>query len=70
MNVKYLDMPGTVRGFSHKVTEPDGDYVTIVLNSRLCRSAQEKAYRHEMSHIECDDFLSECADNIEGERHD
>ena len=51
------------------VTEnPDGGH-TILLNARLTREAQLKAYDHAMKHIENDDFRKENVQRIEAERH-
>ena len=67
--VVYLDMPCAIRSFVRLSAEPDGDYATIVINSRLCCYEQRKAYRHEVLHLLHDDFFSSCADDIERERH-
>jgi acylphosphatase len=65
-NVVYVDLPTTVRGFVRY--NPDGTY-TIVINSRMSAEQQRKTWIHEMRHIECDDFSSSEADEIERRRH-
>ncbi len=69
INVKFMDMPHTVRGCV--VRDYDGDeYYTIMINSRMSADMQLSAYRHELEHIDCSDFASDHAvDYIEGIRH-
>lgn len=65
--VIYLDLPTTIRSF---VRETEDGY-TIVINPRLSIYEQQKAYKHEVEHIEKDDLHSgKCADQIETERHE
>lgn len=67
INVKYVDMEPKVRGCVAK--NEDGSY-TILLNSRCGRLAQEKAYLHELEHINKEDFDSdEPITEIEARRH-
>jgi hypothetical protein len=43
---------------------------TIVINENLCQAKRIKAYRHEMYHIEHDDFFSgRDVSDIEREAH-
>jgi len=63
----YLDMPLSIRGVS--VINPDGT-ITVYINSRLTYEQQRKAYQHEISHIDNDDFNNyddinniECSNN-------
>jgi len=65
--VKMIDLPHSVRGFSHMDAEC---FYTIVLNSRLSAEMQRKTYLHEVDHIEKGDFCSRAtADQIEKKRH-
>lgn len=67
--VRLVDMPCSVRGCV--VRHYDGEeYYTVMLNSRLSSDMQEKAYLHEITHINNDDFSSNLsADEIESIRH-
>ena len=65
IRVILRDMPMSVKGFT---VLKDG-YFTIVINANLSREAQERTYRHEMSHIQSGDFEKECADMIELQSH-
>lgn len=56
---RTTDLPCRVHGFVEKTCEPDGDYYTIVLNSRLSYEMLRGTYLHEMEHIDNDDFYSE-----------
>lgn len=49
------DLPTTVGGYT--LRDHSGDY-TIVLNARMSRERQLEAYRHELGHIQGDDFSS------------
>lgn len=63
-------MPVRVRGYIKETCEPDGDYYTIVLNSRLSYEQLRDTYLHEISHIDNDDFHSEGGvQQIESARH-
>lgn len=63
--VKYIDMPTTIRSFVRE--SPDG-YETIVINPRLSDYMQRLAYRHEVAHIERGDLDdARDADEIETE---
>lgn len=67
VRVRLVDMPTTVPGFS--IQTPDG-WTTIILNSRCSHSKNLESYRHEMEHIENDDFSSELSvDEIEAVAH-
>ena len=59
MTAKLFDMPARVRGYIKETCEPDGDYYTIVLNSRLSHEQNCETYLHELKHMEEDDFHSE-----------
>lgn len=63
-NVVFADLPCTIRGFVRYNQEDDSN--TIVLNSRLNRETQIECMKHELKHIERDDFYSEkSVDQIE-----
>lgn len=69
MNVILCDLPERVKGMVVRTFDGDECY-TIVLNSKLNREQQLEAYRHELEHIECDDFASNWpVDEIEWVRH-
>ncbi len=69
MNVILCDLPERVKGMVVRTFDGDECY-TIVLNSKLNREQQLEAYRHELEHIECDDFASDWSvDEIEWVRH-
>ena len=65
----YEELPCKVKGLVRETCEPDGDYYTIVLNSRLSFEQQQKTYLHEVEHIENDDFRKENVNEIEKIRH-
>ncbi len=49
----YTDMPATIRSFV--VSNNDTNF-TIILNAKLGREQQLKAYLHEMNHIRNGDY--------------
>ncbi len=49
----YTDMPATIRSFV--VSNNDTNF-TIILNAKLGREQQLKAYLHEMDHIRNGDY--------------
>lgn len=51
MKAILMDLPTTVRGFVVGKDEP-----AIVLNARLSHEANIETYKHELKHIERDDF--------------
>lgn len=65
VTIRYIDLPGSVKSF---VREKDGDY-TIVLNSRLSREAQKAACKHEMEHLDNEDFQKADVQQIEKTAH-
>lgn len=67
VNVAYLDLPVRVHGFVRQ----NGDCTcTIVLNSRDSRERNMEAYRHELEHLQRDDFYSDSnVDTIETAAH-
>ena len=66
LNIKYLDLPGTVKAVS---TKNEDDSYTVILNSKLNYEQNISSYKHEISHIDNDDFCKECADSIEYNAH-
>lgn len=50
-----VDLPHTIGGYT--LRDRWGDY-TVVLNARMSREKQLETYRHELRHIQCDDFNS------------
>jgi len=71
MIVTFKDMPATIKGAVVKQFDDGEDYFTIILNASLTKEEQEKAYWHEMFHINNDDFYSdEPIGLIEGRAHE
>lgn len=68
INVTLLDLPYSIRGYT--LLNSDGSY-TITINSRLSYEKQSEVYKHELRHINGDDFsvTSEFLDDLEFERH-
>lgn len=54
VRVYVVPMPPRIQSY---VVLKDG-YYTICINDTLCRTAQMKAYRHELDHIQHGDFAS------------
>lgn len=65
VTIRYIDLPGSVKSF---VKEKDGDY-TIVLNARLNRETQQEACKHEMEHLDNEDFQKADVQKIEKTAH-
>lgn len=59
-NVKviYADLPCTCKGMVVRMFDDGEDYDTVVLNSRLNWEQNVETYKHELWHIEHDDFNS------------
>ena len=55
VNVYVVPLPPRIKSF---ICERDG-YVTICINECLSENAREKAYEHEMYHLEHDDLHSD-----------
>ena len=55
-NIKIIDLPYEVNGLT--AVDPSG-YATIFLNARLSRDDQRSALRHELRHIQRNDFESD-----------
>jgi len=51
--VRFENLPFTVRGVT--VEDENGDY-NIYINKNLTKDQQKKVLKHEMTHIERDDF--------------
>jgi len=61
------DLPNAIRGFT--VLDENGD-PTIVLNARCSTESNQRTYKHELEHIQNNDFQSyESADEIEARAH-
>lgn len=65
----YEALPCTVGGFVKKTCEPEGDFYTIILNSRLSDEKQRKTYIHELEHIYNEDFKEGGVGEVESIRH-
>ena len=69
VSVKCVDMPGSVRACVVRSFDDD-EYYTIMINARLSDVQQREAYRHEVNHLQHDDFsCKKNADFIERVRH-
>jgi len=64
--VYLVDMPDGVWG--HCNPNPDGSY-TILVNAKLNDVMRKKVYKHEICHIENDDFNKDDVDKIEYYSH-
>ena len=64
--VKYLDLPPRIKAVS---TKNEDDSYTVILNSKLNHEQNIESYKHEIDHIENNDFCKECADCIEYHAH-
>ena len=57
-DVKLVPFPNNAAD-SCIVTDPDGTgFVTIIINANLSKERQEKAFLHELHHLEHDDLYS------------
>lgn len=66
ISVYLLDLPTTVRGFTKKTED---DY-TIIINARMSDAMRKRTYKHELEHIEREDFNSDVpTGEIETVRH-
>jgi hypothetical protein len=66
----YEELPYRIGGFIKETCEPDGDYLTVVLNSRLSFERLCETYSHEIEHINNNDIYKEGSVNeIERMRH-
>ena len=70
MRVVLKDMPTRVKAFVKITAEPDGDFATVVCNSRLSLEQNQRSYIHEEKHLSNDDFAAESADAAERVRHE
>lgn len=67
LNIKYLDLPGTIKAVS---TKNEDDSYTVILNSKLNYEQNVSSYNHEISHIDNNDFVKECVNDIECQAHE
>lgn len=51
--VRFIKLPDTIRGVT--VTDKNGDY-NIYINSNLSQDKQKQVIKHEMTHINRNDF--------------
>lgn len=61
-----VDLPVKVKGLTVK---NEDDSYSVFLNSRMAQNQIEKAYRHEMIHIERDDFSGDSVQSVEAYAH-
>lgn len=61
-NINFIDMPCNVK--SNVIRNEDNTY-SIFINSRLNYYQQQSAFKHELKHIEHDDFNQYEVENIE-----
>lgn len=66
VNAWLIDMPTRVKG--HTVKNPDDSY-SIFINAKMNYEQRLKAYKHEIEHIQNEDFSSDIVQIIESERH-
>lgn len=66
VQVILLDLPPRVHGFCRK--NSDNSY-SIILNSHDCREKNAETYRHEIQHIEKDDFREAAVGEVENIMH-
>lgn len=57
----YTDMPTTIRSF---VVSNNDTSFTIIINSKMGREQQLRAYRHELNHIINGDYDNNCSVNL------
>lgn len=71
VNVIYLALPLSVRGFVTQTLDDNGEsFYTICLNTAFNDETQFRTFRHEIKHIANRDFDSPLsADEIERMRH-
>ena len=64
----YVDMPTTIRSFV--VSNKDTTF-SIIINAKIGRDQQLRAYRHELNHIKNGDYDKKCSiDLIELAAHE
>lgn len=59
--VRYYDLPCSIH--SYVVSNSDDTY-TVIINARLSRDTQLKAYQHECEHITNGDYERRCSADI------
>ncbi|XOQ44262.1 MAG: Toxin-antitoxin system, toxin component [Clostridium sp.] len=52
--IRYINLPCTVKGVT--VMDEEG-FFNVYINARLSYESQQKAIRHELTHIARDDFF-------------
>ena len=68
-NVILTNLPCGVHGFTKITAEPEGDFVTTVLNARLTYEMNVDTYKHEIGHLQNDDIDKTDIDSVETIRH-
>ena len=67
VTTRLYDLPTRIKSF---VKKNGDDSLTIVINSRLSYDCQRECYKHELAHIQNDDFdTCMSVDEIEVEAH-
>lgn len=65
MIVRYIDLPCTIRG----MTVCEHDFYSVYINARLSYEEQQKAVKHELTHINRGDFTRDvsisCIEDME-----
>ena len=63
--VRLTDLPPAVKG----IVKEDPDYDTIVLNARHTWEQNRISFKHEIDHLEGNDYEGEDVDAIEAKAH-
>lgn len=70
IRVLEVDMPLSVKGFVKRITEEEGDFYTICINSSLSNEMKYFTIVHELTHINEGDFFNSAPVGLlERERH-
>lgn len=56
--VRMVNFPGDMHGCV-RLTSDGSEFPNIYINDQLSPSARRKAFKHEMNHLEADDFYTE-----------
>ena len=66
MNIRFevMNLPCSIPAYVAEKTDSDGDYYTIFINDNCSKERIEKAIKHELSHINNNDFNSELNANV------
>ena len=55
--VRYINLPVSIRG----ITVLNNGFYNIYINAKLSYEEQQRAIRHELTHVKRNDFYSEAA---------